>query len=413
MTFHINPANGVVSRCRAEQGNCPFGGHDGTENHYESIPEARRGFEAMMAKETLPPTAQKKAEAAPTPTTEAAPVESSKPMGLADLNKAVKTTEDPAVFADALERGSSRTFGNMLANPALPSEVLAEAYGKTEDARLRERMAEHKNFPASALSVEDFGKIVSREPWYSPRVRRLWESDAIGDEHLAVAQGKVPREAFINPNNRVTAEGAKAFGIQSWSNMGLATAGNKFPAEAIKDLDENVVYWGNVYQNRNPAYLQGYADWVATHPDSPKAAAVAGDLARNEHTPTETLDFLAKQGHALPAIYRNPRTSAATKALIASSDPEVGRIAKIEALDQRFPDGGLKGQIVKQNSTDKPFGVNRGYSVTRVQFDMDKVRELGLNSDDIHTLMNSRQYNAGVRFDEKSGVFEGQVDSTD
>lgn len=52
MKFHVNPGNGAISRCRAEQGGCPFGGDSGEENHYESIKEARAGYEEMMADRT-------------------------------------------------------------------------------------------------------------------------------------------------------------------------------------------------------------------------------------------------------------------------------------------------------------------------------------------------------------------------
>lgn len=38
--FHINK-HGTPSPCRAQKGNCPLGGDDGTENHFDSIEEAQ------------------------------------------------------------------------------------------------------------------------------------------------------------------------------------------------------------------------------------------------------------------------------------------------------------------------------------------------------------------------------------
>lgn len=38
--FHINK-HGVPAPCRAQKGNCPYGGESGTENHYDSIEEAQ------------------------------------------------------------------------------------------------------------------------------------------------------------------------------------------------------------------------------------------------------------------------------------------------------------------------------------------------------------------------------------
>lgn len=46
--FHVNPETGSVSRCRAVNGGCPFGGESGTENHFESIQEAKSTFENSM-----------------------------------------------------------------------------------------------------------------------------------------------------------------------------------------------------------------------------------------------------------------------------------------------------------------------------------------------------------------------------
>lgn len=37
--YHIN-AKGVPAPCRAKKGNCPFGGEDGTENHFDTMEEA-------------------------------------------------------------------------------------------------------------------------------------------------------------------------------------------------------------------------------------------------------------------------------------------------------------------------------------------------------------------------------------
>lgn len=47
MTFHVNPATGNASRCRATILPCPFGGDSGTENHYSSIEEARKAYEQI------------------------------------------------------------------------------------------------------------------------------------------------------------------------------------------------------------------------------------------------------------------------------------------------------------------------------------------------------------------------------
>lgn len=43
--FHINEAKGEIGACRADKGNCPFGG---SENHYDSMVEAASAYEQSM-----------------------------------------------------------------------------------------------------------------------------------------------------------------------------------------------------------------------------------------------------------------------------------------------------------------------------------------------------------------------------
>lgn len=46
--YHINPNTGVPSLCRAEKGNCPYGGYDGKENHFNSYTEAQIHSQKMF-----------------------------------------------------------------------------------------------------------------------------------------------------------------------------------------------------------------------------------------------------------------------------------------------------------------------------------------------------------------------------
>lgn len=55
-SYHINPASGDPSICRAHKGNCPFGTSD---KHYASVEEARSAFERTMASLTVPAVSKK------------------------------------------------------------------------------------------------------------------------------------------------------------------------------------------------------------------------------------------------------------------------------------------------------------------------------------------------------------------
>ena len=47
--YHVDPKTGNMGLCHAEKGNCPFGGEDGTANHYGSEAEAQAVSEFIHA----------------------------------------------------------------------------------------------------------------------------------------------------------------------------------------------------------------------------------------------------------------------------------------------------------------------------------------------------------------------------
>lgn len=54
--YHINPATGVPSICRAKPGNCPYGGESGNANHFRSYSSAQAFAQKMLEEkyEVLP-----------------------------------------------------------------------------------------------------------------------------------------------------------------------------------------------------------------------------------------------------------------------------------------------------------------------------------------------------------------------
>lgn len=46
--FHVNPESGATGRCGARKGNCPFGGSEGGDNHYDSPEAASQAAEQLM-----------------------------------------------------------------------------------------------------------------------------------------------------------------------------------------------------------------------------------------------------------------------------------------------------------------------------------------------------------------------------
>lgn len=80
--FHINPETGTVSRCTAQK-KCRFGGESGQDNHYNSTAEARKGYEQMMKKDTVPnSSSQSKTADTPLDNSDIPPLESLKPHNI-------------------------------------------------------------------------------------------------------------------------------------------------------------------------------------------------------------------------------------------------------------------------------------------------------------------------------------------
>jgi len=46
--YHINPVTGVPTICRAEKGNCPYGGASGEENHFNTYSKAQKESQAIF-----------------------------------------------------------------------------------------------------------------------------------------------------------------------------------------------------------------------------------------------------------------------------------------------------------------------------------------------------------------------------
>lgn len=57
--YHINPQTKAVGHCGAQQGNCPFGGESGSEDHFENQEVAYREAERQLSEEYGQPTLSK------------------------------------------------------------------------------------------------------------------------------------------------------------------------------------------------------------------------------------------------------------------------------------------------------------------------------------------------------------------
>ena len=405
--YHINK-KGEPGVCRASY-SCPLGGED---EHYGSAKEAAQAYEKSMTDALVPAGAQKDA------------------LGLATLNKLAKVSTDREVLEAAVSKGSDRTLKTLAQNASVGGDLLVAARHKASDPTVKDALLAHRNYPVARMSGEDFARAykIARLSNGGAGVTRMLSDDGLTDEHLAAMEADPPKdtrgnslipnsvEAISNINNKLSAEKRIELAERSWSVLGAAQRSGIYPADRIKNLDASSVYWGNVYRETNPTYIKGYGDWAVTHASDYKAEDIARHVAQNEHAPAETLDKLARNGFAPHDVYKNPNTSNETKDYLASKDATSASLRKLEKLQEAQGGKDLKTVLRKDGtepSTAYPSGRNRGYSITTMNFDPEKVKAAGLTASDIHVLMDSRRFNAGSSYNEKTGVYSGAVDSTD
>lgn len=397
MKYHVN-AKGEPGRCSANAGKCPFGGED---RHHESAQEARSAYEARMTESLIPAGMEKK------------------DLGLKALNELAKVSSDQDVLTEVVMRGSERSFKNLAKNPNADSSTLALAALRSSDEGTKAALYDHPNYSADSMPIDALAERLSRPA--STRAFKLSEADCINDAHLTALKKLTPdfknvnvQGMLRNSNNNLSQDAVVELAERSWLNMGAAQQSNRYPAGRIKDLPKALVYWGNIDRTDNPAYLEGYADWAIGQKeiDQHNSTYYAARVAANPETPASALKKLAQEGLALPEVALHPRATDEVRALCAFNSPDAESALKVARLQDQFG-GKLKEEIVYMENANNPFGSNRGITDVRVRFNTERMAELGLDANDVHTLMGRGRYNGGASFDPETGIFKGTIDSTD
>jgi hypothetical protein len=398
LKYHITK-KGEPGVCYAKH-SCPLGSAD---EHFNSSREAATAYETKMTAELIPQGKTKET------------------LGKRELNQLARITSDNDLIKKALEEGSSQTYKALAKNPNVGMHHLVYAYNSTDDLAVHEELTKHPRFPVGKMTPDQWYRRLNDNVQYGSRYDYLRKDTHIGDEHIKVWQenngsGNVAaysqlREIVRNPDNKLSQEKIVELAEANYTLMGAAMDSNRYPADRIKDLPDNLVYWGNVYKNSNPDYLDGYADWAIKNEGGYKSMDILQKVAGNENTSSATLEKIARSGYADREVYGNPNTSAKVKASLEARNPEVASMAKVDRLIEAH--GDLKNKLTVKNDVNSPFGGNRGIRDTVIQLDPKKVKELGLTKTDIGVVFNSRVYNAGFSYDEESGIIKGSSDTTD
>lgn len=399
--YHTNKA-GVVAKCQATIRACRFGGD---EAHHSTAEEAREAYEKSMESKVLVGSTKKVYGIEP----------DQKPKRKAsELNALAKSTDKIEDFREIVQYGSERALKNISVNPKATDEVLAAAYDLSEDTDTKKALMLHANYPVSKLSGNEFisklGKLDTKQ------ALTLASSPGVNDEHyLAVRKtnsGKAITAAFamLQSNNDLSQKLVISQAESHQNLLSQAIKGSKYPANRISKLDTKLISSNDAGRAKSP-YLEGYADWSVKN----KSDDIANAVASNPNADDAVLRRLSTRGLAFERVYTHPKASEETRSLAVknSTSQDTAAIVKIDTLNRAIP-GGLKKSIVDDSQRKNLSRINnRGYTETVTHLDKNKVKQYGLNEQDIKYLFKAKNFNAGFSYDEAEGTVTGRVDSTD
>lgn len=400
MAIHTS-RNGENVPCFAPPGECPLGGP-----HYETMDQADSALAERMDDSLFAPGAA------------VAPKTDPSTMKLSELSQAVKDSNEPEVLDAGIERGSNRTHKNMLKNQNVSADQLKALREKSDSDEIRKGALHHKNFAVENMTSDEFAQVAlndERGGWSTGPKARITDN-AVDDEKFEAYVAEAERrkrnpkinQALANPDNKLTSETVYRHASKSWTTSGDAIRSGRLSPEQIESLPENAVYWGDVDRSSDPKALEGYGNWAVKN-GGDKGEYIAGRVARNKNTSTETLDQMGNAGMGGREVYANENTSPEVRNKIRTTNPEVGRVARIMDLEREH--GSMKAQIVTESNVSRPYS-GAPYSTTVVKLDKEKIAKYNLSPEEVREVMGSRGYNAGSTYNAADGTFVGKVDSS-
>ncbi len=402
--YHINPSTGDAGTCSAQKGNCPFGGD---EVHFTSAEAAREASEEILAKNFGGGALVKRS--------------------LQELNSLAKDTADNEVIANIIANGSERTLNNLAQNPNLSDAQAKEALDKATTPRVRAMlMMRGKGSDFSSMTPADYEEIVFQQAkkGFSSQLARGYVlnphvTDEAFKEVMASSRIKdrdkspIVMQTLAEPNKITPKLFAEELAKNGWRNYpingAIALSSGKLTEETLKSAPKEYL------ENFGSAGLYKVGadelDVLADVATNRGVTRLAQKVAQKDETSALSLSKLAHSSLSEDVdetIYKHKNASEYTKNEIAERYPTKPfvRIGKLRAT---HGDAEIDSLITSRGGSQ----LGRAYSETRLTFDMDKVRKLGLTNDDIFYLGNARGYNAGGGFNPETGVLTMRVDSSD
>lgn len=368
-------------------------------------------------------------------------------LGLRELQKLAKTTEDTQLQLEIAHRGNAAALKNLARNKLAVTSALMAAYHRTEDSSLKKEIALNLNSSVYELSSYDLAlalydaykskssyKITLRSDRerYEKRYEFIINADWMDDERLnsissylmTKQDGKTVLTLILvsiisNLSNQLSED--KLLELVKYPTVGrLVFQYGRVPVNRLHQINKEYIYLDSVQDQELlsiAAFLLIAGRWYSPEEDmwgkpdeyGRYARKIADSLVENPRTPTEALTMLAKQCPIVDdkKLYNHPNVSADIKQKLADSSPEVQSQLRVQkALGSRSMEE-LRNELIIGGEV---VNTNRGYHKTDLQLDAQKIGEYGLTKMDIEAIM--QEGHPFYSYDPETSRYGGSYDTS-
>lgn len=401
--FHINTKTGKVSRCRATGDGCPFGGENGTENHYATESEARSAYEASMSDQVLPTAGKPNAQ-----------------VGQTELNKRAKTATLEGDQLEIAELGSERVLSSLAGNADATESALIRAYERAEKEETKEKIEDHPNYPVIRLSQNKLMKLSRYHGTQGIRLTNYAKSNDVDDAGAEKLRVIGNTQFMLNHDNQVSDRvrlaalvNADEFTLSSAANDPKIVNPKTIPGLWVRTNMRLMRYMSGADSIRagHKAIMAKRIELDQVHLDRYRSNVVS-----NPSTPSDVLESVVDDTYEeygkmndseAVSFYRHRNASPALKAKLGDN-PAVKPLKRLDDLRSSNPKeyAKLNLRVGRDNPTPLP------RKARAIQLNPYAIERLGMSEEDVHTYVrherNQHLWNAS--YNQETGEYIGYID---
>jgi len=371
-------------------------------------------------------------------------------LGVRELQKLAKDTDDSELQLEIARRGNSAARKNLARNASATPGALSLAYSSTDDDGVRREIAANLSSDLEPMdpahAAHGIGEAVRLSTQGSTRelrerskrraealqsaawiddstvraLRDRWEAQNGESKGLYRSEDPAVHRIMANPANQVSEDLALEYAQSSPLAASVALGSGKISSERLNELPPSSARFSKITDEellREGAALasRGHWDrvevdtaWGREDPIGRPGREIAQSIIENPQTPPDALARFAGNGRADQlALYRHPNTTEELKSSLRNSSPVVRSELRIEKAQGTRERSELRNElIVSGGQTD----TRRGYHSADYALDREKIEAYRLTDRDVERLMGS---GVGYKYDPETGRYGGSYDSGD